>query len=379
MESWLGTRVGNYNVFTQDADGETPSEGGLVNTPLAIMGCHGHREQGTFELRSEKSRVLMIRTFPLTNNMHDPETMNYITNLSRDFYKELLGSGKDANEEFMKFKNDVTIYLISETFKRFPKILEGHIIALNSGNLTTPLGSIKSDLEYLKYILNHSDEIVSFAVYETGDLVPNKTYTVLGSEQSIVRGGVYGKMLIEDLTRVYSESKYRKNDAPLYNGITNLLKVMRKPIQSQGEITVSLEEILSELMSPQKHSILAMIDNTCNELVSATGRQVNARSALSVKIEQKTLKEISNHNKSVMKGVDERMEIDYASLIHDNPNYGEIMRRIDVIESLLLDMGPGIASKGKQKSVSKGGSRRRRTKRGRRSRRCVRRTKRVPR
>jgi hypothetical protein len=361
----LGTRVGYHKVSTQDPDevgapgrGEI---GGKVEVPLVIMGCHGHREQGTFRL-PEKSRVLMIRTFPLTNNMHDPETMNYITNLSRDFYKELLGSGKDANEEFMKFKNDVAIYLISETFKRFPKILKSHMIALNSGNLTTPLASIKSDLEYLNFILHNSDEIVSFAVYETGNLVPNKMYTVLGSEQSIDRGGVYGKMLIEDLTSVYSESKYRKNEPPLYKGIKNLLIVMRKNIQSQGEITVSLEEILSELMSSQKHSILAMIDNTCNELVSATGRRVNARSASSVKIEQITLNGIREHNKSVMKEVDEKMGIDYAALIHNNPNYGAIMHQIGVIESLLSVM------------ESKGGSRRRRTKR--RYRRRLRRTRR---
>jgi len=379
--------IGDQPIATLEA--ETLPGSADVKVPLIKIACHGYPLVGDFTLTSEKTRAMVITTFPITNNMHDEITQDYVTDLCENFFKDALSRDGDINRKFEVFKADVSMYMIKEAYDRFPEILQSHIDALD-GEAMTPkelkelIESIKGDLGYINYIRDNPDNIISFNSYETGDQIPRKTFEVLASERSM--RGVHGKIIVSNICELSTVTKNRGKNGVLLDG--ELLPQIGVSLpKGGGETNVTFEEILQCVTDPNKKNvpIVAVVDGSCNLLSSPTLAPIPATSQARIKLEKKTLLKIQEQNASVKTALcaigDPNCIINikemYKHFNKHHPNSGVITERIAILERMIRDNEPDPSSLGKKKKSSTlGGSRkRRRTKRRRRPR--ARKTRRV--
>lgn len=375
-------KIGDQPIATLEA--ETLPGSADVKVPLIKIACHGYPLVGEFPLTSNKTRVMVITTFPTTNNMHDEITQEYVMDLCEIFFKDALSSEGDINRKFEVFKADVSMYMIKEAYERFPEILESHIVALGDETMTPKelkemIESIKGDLGYIDYIRKNSDNIIKFDSYETGAQIPRKMFQVLASERSM--RGVHGKIIVSNICELSTVTKNRGENGVLLDG--ELLPQIGVSLpKGGGETNVTFEEILQCVTDPNKKNvpIVAVVDGSCNLLSSPTLSPIPATSQARIKLEKKTLSKIQEQNASVKTALCAKGKPDciinikemYEHFDKNHRNSREITKRIAILETMIRDKEPDSSLLGdkKKKGSALGGSRnRRRTKRRRPARR----------
>jgi len=387
--STVHQELGGKIVATLEVPDDT-NRGAYITVPLIKIGCHGFPLIEHFALTPAQTRALILTILPITNSVHDPRTLEYVMNLSEEFFREALLSQEDLNDSFLKFKTDVSVYMMIQAYKRFPEILDAHIRDLNdaTGARGAPLSSedlknmietITGDLEYLDFIINHPSEMLRFESYENGDMIQQKIYQVLKSEKD-AEGG-YGKIMVVNVNRVHTRSKNRGVNGSLVAGnLLNLLPTLGE--KNKSETIIMLDDMLTQVTDPPPKGknvpVVAVIDASCNKLSTPSLAPIPATSKARIKLEEKTLSGIRAHNDAVINALREKGKkseiIDdarvYEELNTNHPNSRIIRDRIAALKSMIDEIvGTELLVKKKKSGANAGGSRkRRRTKRRRRPR-----------
>jgi len=387
MSTTTHQTIGPKIVATLEVPDDS-NRGAYITVPLIKIGCHGFPMTEHFALTPAQTRALILTILPITNSVHDPRTLEYVMNLSEEFFREALLSQEDLNGSFLKFKTDVSVYMMIQAYERFPEILDAHIRDLNdaTGARGAPLSSedlknmietITGDLEYLDFIINHPSEMLRFESYETGDTMQQKIYELWGSEQG--EAGVYGKIMVVNIDGVYTKSKNRGVNGSLVAG--NLLpQIMEVSPRKAEKKQVTLEDMLTRVTRPEGKNVpvVVVIDGSCNKLSTPSLAPIPATSKARIKLEEKTLLGIRAHNEAVINTLREKGKkseiIDdarvYKELNTKHPNSGIMRNQIATLKSMIDEkVGTELSAKKKKSGANAGGSRkRRRTKRRRRPR-----------